>query len=257
MSFGRAPTDGKVVFADRDGTGASPRLVGCLDAARRNMDAPLGTRRMHKMSRHARMILLTVVTIGMGASVPAHAQPRLYAGGALTLLTRTHSATEQPLGGTTWGGSVLFGVQVSARLSVEFEPSFGGAFGQEYTYSPFPFQTVRVVTSRRDTFFTFQLRARAGVLEPVVGVSYVRGRTGRHANFVQGGGTYFDDQRSDNTLAVAGGIDAAVRIAPHFYFVPTFRALVVARPSPDDLTGNQTSGGRFVFRYGAGARATF
>lgn len=189
--------------------------------------------------------------------VSAQPQSRLYAGGALTFMTQTHSATE-PLGGTTWGGSALFGVQVSPRLAVEFEPSFGGAYSWEYTYRPGPSWTADVVASRRDTFFSFQLRTRVGVLEPVVGVSYVRGRISRHAT--TRGTTYFDDGRSDNGIAAVGGLDAAVKLALHVYFVPTFRVLVVARPAAQnsiDPLGEQTNTGAFVFRYGAGARVTF
>jgi hypothetical protein len=170
------------------------------------------------------------------------------------------------MGGTTRGGSVLFGVQVSPRVAVEFEPWFGGSYSWEYTYRPSPSLIARVVASRRDAFFPLQARIRLRVLEPVVGLSLVHGWLSRHATV----GTrfestpplmpYFDDRRSQDTFAVTGGVDAALNLAPHFYVVPTFRVLVSAPRGPknfDDPLGAQTSTGSIVFRYGAGARVAF
>lgn len=164
-------------------------------------------------------------------------------------------ASDSDLGGTTWGGSVLFGVQVSPRLSVEFEPSFAGEFTDDYTYRPGPSRVARVVSTRRDTLFTFQLRWRIGALEPVAGVSYVRDRTRRHATYVPGGGTYFDDQQSGGVLGVATGLDAALRLASHVFLVPTCRLIV--RPTSNGPGEDPTDAGSLVFRYGAGARVTF
>jgi hypothetical protein len=218
---------------------------------------------MRGLRPHARLLLLAVVTLV--SAVPAHAQPRAYSGGAVTFLTQTHSTLAQArsttvqLGGTTWGGSLLFGVSLSPRLSAEFEPLFVGSFDGQYTYSPSPVFRAQVITRRRDTFFTFQLRTRTGVLEPVVGVSYLRGTASRHATFIESGRPYFDDRQSQHALAVAGGFDASVKLTAHFFFVPTFRAFVVARPSVarNDVIAQQTSGGPFVFRYGAGVRVAF
>ena len=201
-----------------------------------------------------RWLVLTVVTLG--SAVSAHAQSRPYFGGAVTFVTQTHSTSAQP-GGTTWGGSLLFGVSLSPRLSVEFEPLFVGSLAGQYTYSPTSSTRARVITRRRDTFFTFQLRARTGFLEPVVGVSYVRGAASRHATFIDPPSPYFDDRQSQHALAVAGGIDAAVKLTSHICFVPTFRTFVVARPSPEGPIGQQTGGGRFAFQYGAGVRVAF
>lgn len=158
------------------------------------------------------------------------------------------------LGGSTWAGSVLFGVQVSPRLAVELEPSYAGEFRDEYTYRPGPSRIARVVSTRRDTFFTFQLRWKIGALEPVAGVSYVRDRTRRLATYVPGGSTYFDDRHSGGVLGVATGLDASLRLAPHVFLVPTFR--LVVRPGSGAAT-DTTRAGPFVFRYGAGARVTF
>jgi hypothetical protein len=211
---------------------------------------------MHIMGSEAPVVSLTVLTI-LFAGVAASAQSRIYAGGAVTFLTQTNAdgRTEEQLRGTTLGGSVVLGVQVSPRLSVEFEPSFGRSFtAPEYTYRPWIDRAVNVVSTGKDSFFTFQLRGRIGVLEPVVGVSYVRVRSSRRAIYVPGGGTYFDGDLSGYTFALAGGIDAAVKVAPHLYFVPTFRLFIVPR-SP--LATAPPYAGKLVFRGGAGARVSF
>lgn len=201
--------------------------------------------------------LLVLAAVSLGAAIPAHAQSRAYAGGAVSFTTQTLAATPERLGGTTWSGSVVFGTQVSRRLSVEFEPSFGGEVSaEEYSYRPSPSLVAEVVSRGRDTFFTFQLRGKSGVLEPVAGVSYVRSRIRRHAAFVPGGQTYFNDEWSHNTLAFAGGIDAAFSVSPRFAIVPTFRVFIVPRASPS-LPDNPVSGGSVVLRTGVGARATF
>jgi hypothetical protein len=210
---------------------------------------------MHAMRPTGGVLLLSALMLGIG--IPANAQRPLYAGGTVGCMTLTQSATEQQLGGATCGGSVVFGVQVSPQLGVEFEPTFGGDFlAQEYTYRPSPSLTARVVGSGSDTFFTFQVRWKVGVLEPVAGISYVREQSIRHAPFVPGDRTYFHDEQSGGTFAFAGGIDAAVRIAPHLYFVPSFRVFVLPSSSSSFSTG-PPSGRSFVLRYGAGGRLTF
>jgi len=210
---------------------------------------------MYEFGLHTRLLVLTVATLG--SAVSAHAQSRPYSGGTVTFVTQTNSTNLQPRG-TAWGGSLLFGVSLSPRLSVEFEPNFVGSVDGEYTYSPTLSTRAHVITRRRDTFFTVQLRTRTGFLEPVVGVSYLHGTASRQATFVDSGTPYFDDRQSQDRLAVAGGIDAAVKLTSHFFFVPTFRTfVVVARPSLQGPIGQQTSGGRFAFRYGAGVRIAF
>lgn len=198
----------------------------------------------------------------LGTVESAHAQSEVYGGAAVSFVTETHSA-HNPLGGTTWGGSLLLGMSVSPRLSVEFEPSFVGTFEGEYTYRPGPSFRARVVTRRRDAFFTFQVRGTSRFLEPVVGVSYVRGTGRRQATLVPSGRPYFDDRLTEHAFALVGGIDVRIRLTSHFFFVPTFRAFVVARPDPLEPVpggnpgGEQTGGGRFAFWYGAGARVAF
>jgi hypothetical protein len=200
-----------------------------------------------------------VVLLGALAVLPNVAvaqESRVYVGGSVNAATQTHSDAE-PLGGTALGGSVVFGVQVSRRVAVEFEPSFGEPYSWEYTYNPGPTRTAHVVASRRDSFYSFQVRTRLGVLEPVAGLSYVRGRIGRHATNPDGS-TYFDDHGSDNGLALVAGLDAAVKVTSHAYFVPTFRVFARGfQNSGDDPLRAQTNTGLSVYRYGAGVRVTF
>jgi hypothetical protein len=204
-----------------------------------------------------RLAAVALVALLAFPIVVAAQESRVYVGGTFNVVTQTHD--DEPLGGTTWGGSGLFGVQVSPRVAIEFEPSFGGPYSWEYTYRPSPSLIAHVVARRRNTFFSGQARIHLGVLEPVVGMSYVHGRIGRHATI--GSRTYFDDSGSDDGLAVVGGVDAAFKLASHFYVVPTFRVFVSAlRPSLDpfgDPLGEQTTTGPLAFRYGAGGRVTF
>jgi Outer membrane protein beta-barrel domain len=197
--------------------------------------------------------LAALVALPQAAGAQEH---RVYAGGAFTFATQTHS-DEQPLGGTTIGGSALFGVRASPRVSIEFEPSFGGTHSGEYDYRPFPSSLAHVVVSRRDASFPVQARFRFGVLEPVLGGGLVRATISRHATIA--GVTYFDDGRSETDLGLIGGVDAALRLASHVDLVPTFRMLVVPRAghSGEDPLGEQTSTGWFTFRYGVGARVAF
>jgi hypothetical protein len=79
----------------------------------------------------------------------------------------------------------------------------------------------------------------------------------RHATV--GDATYFDDSRSENDLALVGGLDVAIKVSAHVYLVPMFRVLVGPRGSGSsgDPLGEQTSTGSFTFRYGVGVRAGF
>jgi hypothetical protein len=174
-----------------------------------------------------------------------------------TPVTQTHSVA-RPLGGTTWGASVTAGAWVSPRLALESEASFGGPYSWDYSYHPAPSRIAHVTAFRRDTYFAFQVRTRAGGLEPVIGVAYALGKIGRHAT--AGNTTYFDDGRSNHGLAAVEGLDVALRVARHFSIVPTFRALLIARRATEgsiDPLGDQTRTGAFVFRYGVGSRISF
>jgi len=195
----------------------------------------------------------------VAVALPSTAAAQPYVGGALAPFTQTPSADDH-LGGTTRGGSVAFGVQVSRRVAVEFEPSFLGPYSWTYTYSPSPTSVADVVARRHDTFYSFQLRIRSGILEPVAGLSYVHGKISRHAT-LKPGTPYFDDNGTDRSIAAVGGLDAAVRCASHFYVVPTFRVFVRFQSAPEDSFadpfGEQTRTGAFTFRYGAGVRVPF
>jgi hypothetical protein len=203
-------------------------------------------------------VVAAVVALVAFPSVVVAQQPRVYVGGTFNVVTQTHSDRE-PLGGTTRGGSALFGVYVSPRVAVEFEPLFVGRYSSQYTYRPSPSLIANVVASRRDTFFPIQARIRLGVLEPVVGVAFVHERIRRHATV--GSANYFDDNRSDHNVALAGGVDAALRLASRFDIVPSFRVLVTSRGTTSvpfgDPLGDDTRTGSVVFRYGAGARVAF
>lgn len=183
-------------------------------------------------------------------------QPRMSAGGSINVVTQTHS-NDQPLGGTTLGGSVLFGVRVSPHVAIEVEPSFGDSYSWQYMYRPAPSLIATVVASRRDMFFPVQARFGMSVLEPVLGVGVVRSRIARHATV--GGTPYFEDSRSDSDLALVAGLDAAFKLTSRIYIVPTLRALIVPRgsDSTEDPLGAQTSTGWLTFRYGIGARVAF
>ena len=97
-------------------------------------------------------VIVAVVALVAFPSMARAQESRVYVGGAFNLVTHTHSDRE-PIGGTTHGANALFGVQVSPRVAIEFEPSFGGRNSWEYTYRPSPSLLARVVASRRDTFF--------------------------------------------------------------------------------------------------------
>lgn len=202
--------------------------------------------------------VITSATILGLATIAGAQQPRAYAGGSLGLLTQPHS-NAQPLGGTTLSGTALVGVTLSPRFSIEFEPTIPGAQSRTYSYRPGPSLTADVVARRRDTFLTFQLRARTGALEPIVGVSYLRQRIGRVATI--GNRLYFEDERTERGWAVSARLDAPLRAAPRFYIVPALRLFVTSRRAPatanGDPLGLDTGTGRVVIRYGVGGRVTF
>jgi hypothetical protein len=189
------------------------------------------------------------------SSVPAAGQPRVYAGGTFALRTQTHGNNE-PIGGTSPDGSVLFGVWVSPRVAIEVEPAFGPTYSGDYTYHPGPSLTASVVTSRRDTFLAFQVRTRLGPVQPVAGAGYDHGHTTRHATFTTGQ-TYFHDESSENAMFLTAGADVPFRVAPHLEIFPTLRLLFAARNEPVALIPSQTATGSVTVRYGAGARILF
>lgn len=196
-----------------------------------------------------------LVAIAVLPSVAGAQERHVYAGGAVARVSQTHSDAE-PLGGTTSGGSVVVGTWVSPRLGLEGEATFGGRSSWAYSYRPaIAIPRADVVPSRRDTYLVFQLRARMGVLEPVIGLGDALGRISRHATI--NGSPYFDDAAWHHGLAAVGGLDAAIRISSRFSVVPTFRALAVARGDSERPLRKDTRTGSVAFRYGVGARVLF
>jgi hypothetical protein len=192
----------------------------------------------------------------VSAAPAAAQQPRVYAGGALALHTQTHSESK-PLGGTCASGSALFGVWLSRRAAVEVEPTFGPAFSSQYSYRPGPSLTANVDVSRRDTSLLFQLRIRAGALQPVVGAGFAHGHVTRHATLATGA-TYFDDESSDEVFTMSAGVDAPLRVAPHVEVFPTLRLLFTGRNTAvDGLVFDQAATGSLAVRYGVGAKLSF
>src|SRR6476469_3432060 len=114
-------------------------------------------------------IIVALAALVAFPQVAGAQESHVYAGGTVTFVTQTHS-DDQPLGGTTIGGSVLFGARVSPRVAIECEPSFGESFSWEYTYRPAASLIATVVASRHDTFIPVQARLALGVIEPVIGV---------------------------------------------------------------------------------------
>lgn len=212
---------------------------------------------VHSLGSPAGSLALALTVVFCLSTAAAAQQPPAYAGAVVTPVTQTHSVA-QPLGGTTWGGSVTAGAWVSPRLALESEASFSGAYSWEYSYHPGPSWTAHVVASRRDMYFAFQARTRAGALEPVIGAAYALGRIGRHAT--TGNTTYFNDGRWNHGVAAVGGFDVALKVARHFSIVPTLRVLLSARPGTEgsfDPLGEQTRTGALAFRYGVGSRISF
>ncbi|MEN3339065.1 MAG: hypothetical protein V7647_2741 [Acidobacteriota bacterium] len=201
-------------------------------------------------------VLSVVLVLPSGAVAQ---QSGVYSAAAFTAATQTHSDYKQPMGGTTWGAAVIVGAWVSPGIGLETETSFGGSRSREYTYLPcISCTTARVVSSRRDTYFAFQLRTRAGALEPVIGVAYAYGRVARHA--VMRGKPYFDERGLNHGIAALMGVDVPLHVSRHLSIVPTFRAFLVAREGGTDSFdpfARDTRTGALAFRYGAGARVAF
>jgi hypothetical protein len=214
---------------------------------------------------------LVVAALGAVAAHPTSAsaqQQRVYLQAAFTATTQTHSSEEtraiqqarsllEPLGGTRSGSSLVVGIWPWAHVALEGEASFTGQYSSHYTFKPGPSSVADADVTRRDTYLSFNLRIKTGVLEPVAGLGVALANMGVRNSIA--GRTYSDAAESKTEPAAAGGVDAAFRASSHLSIGPTFRALIVARPqsfSSDPLV-NQTITGRVVLRYGAGARVTF
>lgn len=200
-------------------------------------------------------VAVLVVSL-LAASVPSQAQDtNMYVGGSLYVVNQG-SSNNEPLGGATWGAAAAVGVRVSDRVSLEFEPTFSGAYSNQFSYRFTPVLTADETAVRRDTSFSGQLRLRASVIEPVIGLSYIHGAVSRHATVL--GRPYFDDAGSDDRSALVGGIDVPLKVASRFYIVPSVRVLfsLFGGPTSDPLF-SQTATGDVTVRIGAGARFDF
>lgn len=206
-----------------------------------------------------RVAILSVTLVVLLQSIASAQEPGAYVGGTGAVHVQPHGDSD-PLGGTTWSGSVLLGAHVSPGVALECETYFSGAFSNDYSYRPGPSSVVDVTARRRDTFVAFQLRTRvAPSFEPVVGASYVLEQVSRHAAFANGGSTYFDDAETRHGFAVVGGLDAPVSVGPRFSIVPSFRVFVTTSRSAEafDPLGADTQTGSVAVRFGIGGRVVF
>jgi hypothetical protein len=203
---------------------------------------------------HRGLLLAIVVVAGLPSEAGAQ-QPRLYAGATFNGLSHLDSIGSSF---TSRNGAFVVGA-ASPRIVVEFEASFGGSMSSEYSYACCGgHNIVKVVTSTKDAFFTFQVKGRGHIFEPVAGIGFVNYRVTRHAtttstiNPASAPQPYFDDGHDDSGLIATGGLDAAIKIVKHFYFVPSARLIV----SLDDAPAG-TQPGRLRLRYGVGVRVAF
>jgi hypothetical protein len=164
---------------------------------------------MNRRWLHSTFLISTVLVL-TAHSAPAQAQDRAYVGGGFGLITQNSAGDSRTSAtgiGKTSDGALVVGVHVSRRVAIEVEPSWSGSAEQQvYSLNPSPSTTVKVASSQRTTFVTFGVRTRIGVLEPVVGFSYV-GRTITRRGTDQNGRPYYDDEQSSGGMALAGGVD--------------------------------------------------
>ena len=203
------------------------------------------------------MRLLVIAALLAGTALPAHGQTRLHADGAIGVAGDPQSPTPVRLGGTTWSGSLGVGADVSRRLAVEVEAAFTGNIDADpYQYKPSLDRLVHVETRGRRTFLSLLVKARAGVVEPMVGLGYVRSTVRSHATFTDSGTDYFDSTRAAHGIALVGGLDVAAPVSPRLAIVPTFRLYVVNRGHAPAF-GDIASAGPVVVQAGLGVRVHF
>ncbi len=204
-----------------------------------------------------RKILGLSAALALAASSVEAQGARAYAGGTAAWLTQTHSALE-PLGGTTWDASLLVGVWMSSHVALEFEPILGRTFSSPYSYRAAPDLVANVVASRRDSYFPVQVRFRLGSVEPVFGGGYLHATEARHAT-LSSGQLYFDDERSDDSVAVTLGLDVPLSVSRHVAVLPGIRLLAPIRGTgvKSDPIQRDTNTGGVALRYGVGARVDF
>ena len=207
----------------------------------------------------ARVVLVSTAIVLRLHAVASAQEPGAYVGGTVAVHVQPRGDSD-PLGGATWGGSVLIGAHVSPGVALESETYVSGAFSNAYSYPPSLSVLVDVDARRRDTLFAFQVRMRAAPwLEPVVGGSYVLEQLSRHATVARGGSPYFDDSETRHGFALVGGLDAPVSVGQRFFIVPSFRVFVATSRGAKELDplGMDTQTGRVAARFGIGGRAVF
>ena len=143
------------------------------------------------------------------------------------------------------------GADVSRRLGVEVEAAFTGNIDAD-PYRPSLDRLVHVETRGRRTFLSMLLTVRAGVVEPMVGLGYVRSTVRSHATFTDSGTDHFDTTRAEHGIALVGGLDIAAPVSPRLTIVPTFRIYIIGRGSSPVF--GTASAGPVVFRAGLGVR---
>lgn len=211
-------------------------------------------------------VLAALVSLMTCASlVSAQSSSPLYVGGTLTGYFQQRSdrvislSGEGSLGGDGFGGSVLFGGWVSRRMAIELEASFSPTFSNQFLDIDANPPANRV-PSRRDTFWSGQLRLRARAVEPVFGVAY------RHSvlrtQVFQSGEAPLDNEVSDNGVAVVLGVDAPLKVASHVDILPTLRMVLaggrgIMLVAANGSGGTDTFTGLVTLRYGAGVRVRF
>jgi hypothetical protein len=204
--------------------------------------------------RRIERIRWLVAVLVLGAAAGAHAQGRVYVGAAAGLAADLEPAEIDRLGGTTWSGSGSVGVHLTRWLGVEVETTFCGEIhAKPYTYVPKPGR-VDGEAHGRNTFVGVLLKTRAGMIEPVAGLAFVRTAIRRHAVFESSGATYFDDTRAGRAIAFAVGLDVNAPVSPRLSIGPTFRVYVIEREALPGF-GNTVRPGPVVFRGGIGLRA--
>ena len=201
-----------------------------------------------------RGILLALLVVGLASKVAAQQQTGPYVGATfngLSHLDSIGSSFTSPNGALVIGGA-------GARIGAEFEASVGGSTAGDHSYACCGGNDiVNVLTSTHDSFFLLQLKGRGRIFEPSAGIGFVFYKITRHATATSTRTglqrPYFDDTRSDGALVATAGLDAAVKVTTHLYFVPSARLIF----SLDDQVAADAHAGRLRLRYGAGLRVAF
>lgn len=207
-------------------------------------------------------VLAALIPLMTCASLASAQSNPLYVGGALAGYFQQRSdqvispSGEGSLGGNGFGESVLFGRWVSQWMGIELETSFAPTFSNQFQGG-----VATRLPSRRDTFWSGQVRLRTRGVEQVFGVAYRHSVLRTHITF-QNGETPLDDEASDDGVAVVLGVDAPLKVASHVDILPTFRMVLaggrgIMLVAANGSGGTDTFTGLVTLRYGAGVRVRF